>query len=240
MPGFPKWTITTCQQVSWRCIKAGKPDVLKPLLTRLLNHLVNQNSWAREQLQPFAGRAVRFNLPPVSTTITILEDGGLAASGEAAQPEATITIPFSAALRLLADDDKANSLITLEGDAELAAVFSRVLRNMQWDYEEDLSKLVGDIPAHQAMEFGRKTVSGIKRQTLNVAQMFSEYWQEEQPIIAKKRHVENFIKDVDALRDDAERLEKRVAKFESMLPGVMEKTTTTEPPEEHLKEKPAS
>jgi ubiquinone biosynthesis accessory factor UbiJ len=218
--------------------------MLKPLLTRLLNHLVNQNSWARAQLQPFAGRAVRFNLPPVSATITILEDGGLAASGEAAEPEATVTIPPTAALRLLANDDKANSLITLEGDAELAAVFSRVLRNMQWDYEEDLSKLVGDIPAHQAMELGRKTVAGIKRQSLNVAQMFSEYWQEEQPLIAKKRHVENFIRDVDRLRDDVERLQKRVAKLGSTLSAGIEEVNAEESRaklhKEHIKEKPAS
>jgi ubiquinone biosynthesis protein UbiJ len=214
--------------------------MLKPLLTRLLNHLVNQNSWAREQLQPFAGRAVRFNIPPVSATITILEDGGLAAAGDTAEPEATVTIPFSTALGLLADDDKASSLITLEGDAALAAVLSRVLRNMQWDYEEDLSKLVGDIPAHQAMEFGRKTMVGIKRQTLNVAQMFSEYWQEEQPMIAKKRHVEKFVKDVDLLRDDAERLEKRIGKLESRLSESNERTASVKSRAKLSKEKPAS
>jgi ubiquinone biosynthesis protein UbiJ len=187
--------------------------MLKPLLTQLLNHLINQNSWARVQLQPFAGRAVRFNIPPLSATITVLEDGGLAMAGETAEPEATVTIPFLVALRVLADDEAATTLITLDGDTELAAALGKVLRNIQWEYEEDLSQLIGDAAAHQIGDFGQKAASEAKRQTLNVAQMFSEYWQEEQPLIAKKRHVEKFLKEVDALREDVERFEKRLEKL---------------------------
>jgi ubiquinone biosynthesis protein UbiJ len=187
--------------------------MLKPLLTQLLNHLINQNGWAREQLQPFAGGTVRFIIPPIGATVTVLEDGGLAMAGETAEPGATVTIPFSVALRLLADDEAANTLITLEGDTELAAALGKVLRNIQWEYEEDLSQLIGDVAAHQIGEFGREAVSEAKRQSLNVAQMFSEYWQEEQPLIAKKRHVENFLKEVDALREDVERFEKRLEKL---------------------------
>lgn len=164
-------------------------------------------------MRPFSGRTVRFIIPPISATVTVLEDGGLAMAGETARPDATVTIPFSVALRLLADDETANTLITLEGDTELATALGKVLRNIQWEYEEDLSQLIGDIPAHQLGEFSRKAASEAKRQTLNVAQMFSEYWQEEQPLIAKKRHVERFAKEVDALREDVERLEKRLGKL---------------------------
>lgn len=164
-------------------------------------------------MQPFSGKAVRFILPPISATVIVLEDGGLAMAGETAEPEATITIPFSVALRLLADDEAANTLITLEGDTELAATLGKVLRNVQWEYEEDLSQLIGDAAAHQVGKIGRKAASEAKRQTLNVAQMFSEYWQEEQPLIAKKRHVEHFLKEVDALREDVERFEKCLEKL---------------------------
>ena len=52
-----------------------------------------------------------------------------------------------------------------------------------------------------------------KQQAVNFAEMAAEYWQEESPLIAKKRHVEDFVKKVDVLRDDVERLEKRLAKL---------------------------
>ena len=196
--------------------------MFKPIITRLLKHLINQNSWAREQLQPYGGKSVCFNIPPVSATLTVLEDGGLALAGESitggsTTAEATVTIPFPVALRLLANDEGATTLITLEGDTELATVLAKVLRNMSWEYEEDLSKIIGDAPAHEVAELGRKAFSEVKKQTVNVAEMLAEYWQEEQPLIAKKRHVEQFVKDVDALRDDAERLGKRLEKLEAKL-----------------------
>lgn len=191
--------------------------MLKPILTRLLNHLINQNTWAKEQLQPFGGKTVKFNIPPISATLTVLEDGGLAMAGESSSPDASISIPLPVAIRLLANDDSAATLATLEGDTELSATLAKILRGMSWEYEEDLSKLIGDIPAHQIAEFGRKATAEIKSQSVNLAQMLSEYWQEEQPIIAKKRHVDTFNQEVDSLREATERLEKRIAKLSEKI-----------------------
>lgn len=191
--------------------------MFKPLLTRLLNHLINQNVWAKDQLQPFGGKTVKFTIPPFSAHLTVLEDGGLAMAGESSTADASITVPPSVALRLLANDDAASTLATLEGDTELAATLAKVLRGMSWEYEEDLSKVIGDIPAHQLAEFGRKASHEIRSQSLNLMQMLVEYWQEEQPMLAKKRHVEAFNQEVDTLREDTERLEKRIEKLSDKI-----------------------
>lgn len=187
--------------------------MFEPLITRILNHLVNQNEWAREQLQPYSGKAVLFIIPPARMKLIVLEDGGLAAAGEAAEAAAKVTLPVSVAMRLLAGDANAETLLTVEGDTDLALTLSKVLRNMSWEYEEDLSKVIGDVPAHQLAEFGRKAVSEVRKQSLNIADMFAEYWQEEQPLIAKKRHVNHFMQEVADLRDQVERLEKRLDKL---------------------------
>ncbi len=191
--------------------------MFKPLITRVLNHLVEQNAWAKAQLAPLAGKSVIFNIPPASTTLTILENGGLAVAGDAAVAEASISMTASVALRLLAKDESANTLVLIEGDSELATSLAKVLRNLRWEYEEDLSHLIGDAPAHQLAELGRSTVDGVKKQSLNLAEMLSEYWQEEQPLIAKKRHVETFNNQVDELRDDVERFAKRLEKLASQI-----------------------
>lgn len=191
--------------------------MFEPLITRLMNHLVDQNAWARDQLKPFAGKTAAFWIPPARLKLTILEDGGLAAAGETAEVSAKVTLPPSAALRLLAGDANAEALATVDGDTELAAALSRVLRNMSWEYEEDLSKLIGDIPAHQIAGFGRKTIAEIRKQGLNLAEMFAEYWQEEQPLIAKKRHIQQFMHEAERLRDDVERLDKRLDKLTAAL-----------------------
>ena len=197
--------------------------MFKQIATQILNHLVCQNAWAREQLLPFAGKSVRFNIVPLTATLIVLEDGGLAMTGEASEPDASVTLPPTVAVRLLASDEAVSTLVTLEGDNELASALSRVLRNMSWEYEEDLSRVIGDIPAHQLAQFGRRVAKESKRQAISLAGMFTEYWQEEQPLIAKKRHVQQFVKDVDTLREDVERLAKYTEKLQAKIQEKTEK-----------------
>lgn len=191
--------------------------MFKPLLTRLLKHLIDQNGWAKAELLPFAGRAVQFAIPPASAAIIVLEDGGLALAGETITPEAIVRMAPTTALRILSGDEAAHRLIDIEGDVELGAALAQVMRGLRWEYEEDLSRIIGDAPAHELAAFGRNIATGIRRQSWNLAEMLSEYWQEEQPMLAKKRHVQRFIDEVDVLRDDAERLAKRIEKLEAGL-----------------------
>jgi ubiquinone biosynthesis protein UbiJ len=187
--------------------------MLKALSTRLLQHLVAQNSWANAMLQPFAAKSVQFNVGFMSTSLVILENGSLAIAGETNIPDATVNIPPSLLLRLIAKDETAKLQISIEGDTHLAAELAKVFANMRWDYEDDLSKLVGDIPANKIGNFARNATNSVKETSINLAEMLSEYWQEEKPMIAKKHHVEEFNIQVDTLRADVARFEKKLAKL---------------------------
>lgn len=187
--------------------------MLKALSTRVLQHLISQNSWANAMLQPFEGKSVQFKIASLSTSLVILEDGGLAIAGETNTPDATVTMSLSLALRLMAKDEAAKRLISIEGDTHLAAELAKVFANIRWDYEDDLSKLVGDISANKLGTLSRNTAKSVKETSINLAEMLSEYWQEEKPMIAKKRHVEAFITQVDTLRADVDRLDKKLAKL---------------------------
>ena len=187
--------------------------MLKALTTRLLQHLISQNSWASSLLQPFAGKSVRINVSFISTSLVILENGNLATAGETNLPDATLTISPSLVLRLLAKDEAANRQINIEGDTQLVAELAKVLSNMRWDYEDDLSNLIGDVPANKIGTFARGAVSSVKETGKNLTDMLSEYWQEEMPLIAKKRHVEQFNAEVDTLGADVARFEKKLAKL---------------------------
>jgi ubiquinone biosynthesis protein UbiJ len=188
-----------------------------------LNHLLRQNAWAATRLQPYAGKTVRFNLPLVSSTVTLVDGGEFVPAIENAIPNATITLTPMAALRRIAgqplqplqplqpDDYR------MEGDAELATSVGNVLQQLEWEYEEDLSRVIGDIPAQQLVSFGKQAVHEGRRQIESLAGMFAEFWLEEQPLIAKKRHLEQFATEVDTLRNDVERLEKQLAKLAASL-----------------------
>jgi len=187
--------------------------MFKPLAAEFLQHITHQNNWSRKHLLAFAGKVVQFNIALIKTKLLILEDGSLGVAPNHAEVDASVYIPPSLALRLMAKDEAAKMLIAIDGDTHLATELGKVFQHMRWDIEEDLSKVIGDIPANKIGSASKKTIAAVKKQTINLAEMLAEYWQEEKPILAKKWQVEQFNVDVDTLRSDFTRLEKRLNKL---------------------------
>ena len=179
-----------------------------------LNHLLRQNSWAAPLLRPYAGKVVKIALPPLSATLAIDRTGEFESTPADSIVDAAITVSPGGALRMLFDREATAGAATIDGDAELGAAVGKVLRGLRWDAEEDLSRIVGDIPAHELSRAGAHVKQEIARQARSAATMLSEFWLEEQPMLAKKRHLEQFSRDVDNLRDATARLAKRLERLE--------------------------
>jgi ubiquinone biosynthesis protein UbiJ len=115
--------------------------------------------------------------------------------------------------RLAAGEEAAYREIEMQGDMELAQEVSYLARNLSWDAEEDLSKVVGDIAAHRIASGARELRHWGRDAGLRVAQGAAEYWTEESPLIASRVKVRAFVQEVSDLRDAVERLEKRIEKL---------------------------
>jgi ubiquinone biosynthesis protein UbiJ len=181
-----------------------------PPTAAALNHVLKSASWARERLRPFAGKIARLAVAPFTITLTILESGEVANATSATAPDATFTLTPGVALRMLAADPDAWQQVVVTGDTALAREILYIAQNLQWDVEEDLSRVFGDVAAHRMV----KTAKGLRRWQRDsadgLARAAAAYWTEERPLIAGKQDVERFIREVDNLRDDVARLEKRV------------------------------
>lgn len=184
-----------------------------PIAAQFLQHLTQQNNWSRKHLIEFAGKVVQFNIAFTETNLLILDDGSLGMAADNAKADANIHITPSLALRLIAKDETAKMLIRIEGDSHLATELGKVLQLMHWDIEEDLSKVMGDIPANKITLATKKVFSSAKEKSTNLTEMLIEYWQEEKPILAKRWRVESFITEVDTLNSDAARFEKKLDKL---------------------------
>ncbi|HQN66013.1 MAG TPA: hypothetical protein PLP44_10130 [Methylophilus sp.] len=191
--------------------------MLKPALTSLMQHICAQNNWAKPYLITYAGKTLCMDFSIMKMPLQVLEDGSLSVAGETALADATVHIPPSLAIRLLAKDEAARQQIRIEGDTHLAADFAKVIQHMRWDAAEDVSRIIGDIPAQKISDFSQHSVKEIKHQLTNLAEMLAEYWQEEIPVLAKKRQVETFNASVDTLVSDVDRLEKRADKLSQKL-----------------------
>jgi ubiquinone biosynthesis protein UbiJ len=175
-----------------------------------LNHLLRANTWARDALKPHAGKTASFRCLPFITRLTVLDSGEVAPAAAEAAPAVTLTLTPGLMLRVAARDDGVWRDVVIDGDTAFAGTIHHLWQHLRWDAEEDLSKFVGDAAAHRIAESGRTLQQWAQGSGDNLARSFAEYWTEEQPLIAVKPDVARFIADVDQLRDDTARLEKRI------------------------------
>ena len=184
--------------------------MFEALAVPAINRLLRANSWALESLRAHAHKTALFVCPPFALKMTVLETGELAAANAEANPDATISATPGVLLRLAARDESAWNAADVAGDVQFAAAIDQVRRNLEWDYEEDLSRVFGDVAAHRLASAARELDRWGRESVLSVGRALTEYATHESPVLANPRAIDEFNADIDALRDDVERLEKRL------------------------------
>ena len=179
------------------------------LTTPALNHLLAQNAWARVKLAPFAGKLFQLRLPPAVLNFS-LDASGFVQQATGGTPDATLVATPTGFLRYLAVEPRDPNLITIEGDAEFGAALREILSQLTWEAEEDLSRLFGDVLAHRIAGFARSWFTWREQSFKNLALGASEYFTEEQPLLAKPRHLVQFTQEVAAVEVAVNDLDKRI------------------------------
>ena len=121
--------------------------------------------------------------------------------GQVKNPDASISMPIKSLINQILH--KENKNIAIKGDIDLAKEVSEILKKIKWDVEEDLSKIIGDVAANRVFNESKKI-------TINIAEAFKEYWEEEKPLIAKKNRVHQFLAEIDNISEDVERIEAKI------------------------------
>ena len=176
-----------------------------------LNHLLEAEAWARDKLRPYAAQCVEFRSPPLpALCLEILDTGLLRRAAEDAVPTLVVNIGPGALPAMLRGEDALLREIGIEGNADLAGTVQYLFRHLRWDIAEDLSKVFGDVVAERMVREGKRFAAWNLEAAEKLAQNFSEYLIEEQPLLARPADVRQFLADADQLRDDLARLEKRI------------------------------
>jgi len=192
------------------------PALLRAPVSSGINHLLRSAAWARERLRAYAGRTVFFSAPPFSVALAILPTGEVADADRNSPHDIRIALTPGLALRLLAGDESAWTEIRFEGNTELGRDTLYVARNLRWDAGEDLSRVFGDIVAHRIVTAGNDMHSWLRSAAGHFARSAAAYWTEEQPLVAVRYQVEAFNLEIDALRDDVARIEKRIERLDAL------------------------
>jgi len=134
-------------------------DEVQRRIVLLFNHVLQQENEARLRLAKQKGRVVLVQWRTLTMKLMATPAGLLDQVSRADQPDLLLTIaeesPFALAQVALSGN---KPVVRIEGDVQLAAEVSWLVDHVRWDLEEDLSRVIGDIPAHTLAQAARKGV----------------------------------------------------------------------------------
>jgi len=161
----------------------------------LLNALLDREAWARERLVSFAGQAAELRLPLwPSLRICIAPEGRLQAGGP--EPSAAIT------------------LRGIEGTSALADELRYLARHLRADFEEELSRLFGDVAAERIGATVRSFANWQHDAALRVTDALADYAIDERRALVRRMELDDLAAGIAQLTSALATLEERISRLD--------------------------
>lgn len=129
-----------------------------------LNHVLAQEPEATTRLVRQKGRVVLVQWRAFSLRLVVTPAGLLDVADAGASPDLTLEVtdesPFVLAQSALRGDKPA---IRIAGDVQLAAEINWLVDHVRWDVEEDLARVIGDVPAHTVAQVGQRMAQALRQ-----------------------------------------------------------------------------
>lgn len=190
------------------------------LLEEIINRALRLDPATLARLAELQGKVIRLRTAGDSALeiFVLPEESGLRLRTEYDRdPDVTLTgdIPVIlrfAARRLLPEVVAAGE-VQISGDIDLGQRFQRLLEQADIDWEEQLARVLGDVPARQVGN-ALRGFGGWSRQTLRTLQQdLGEYLQEESRLLPVRPRANAFRRSVETLERDLQGLEQRLARL---------------------------
>lgn len=197
---------------------AGAARFLSPvygLLERALNDALRYDPATRQQLAEHKGRvlAVECLRPPVSAYFLFTAEGVEIYDACETTVDAAIRAGALGLLRQLAAEHPevapAGGDVQVSGDTRFVQDIVRIARDIDVDWEEPLARIVGDVAARQVGELVRGFAGFLKRTATSLRHDGEDYLRYELDLLPSRLAVREFLRDIDDLRFDADRVEAR-------------------------------
>lgn len=129
-----------------------------------LNHVLQQEPEAQQRLVRQQGRVVRFQWRFVTMELVATPAGLLDLAPPGSLPELSLSViddnPFEIARATLRGDKPSVQIV---GDVQLAAEVNWLVDHVRWDVEDDLARVIGDVPAHAIGNAVRRVVGALRQ-----------------------------------------------------------------------------
>lgn len=196
------------------------PTALCAALESAINRVLALDPEALARLRAMQGKVIAIELRGVNIALYLLPEAGRinVFSQFDGTPDTVLRgTPLSMArmgLTPRAGDVLFAGDVEITGDVELGQQFRALLDTLDIDWEEHLSHVTGDVIAHQVGKTVRGALHWGRQSLATAGQNLKEYLQEERRTLPTPGEVEDYLAQIDTLRNDVDRLAARIARLE--------------------------
>lgn len=192
-------------------------------LTKAINHYLGLDSESKPRLKKLQGKTITVELLPLHFTFQcVFTENHVNIKADELQTADTkiCGTPLQMLSVMVAKDERqrffAEDLI-IEGDAEVGQQAVELFDELNIDWEEYFSRVVGDVPAYHAGRFMRGMRAWLQRTEKNFAQDINEFVHEEMGWLPAREALQDFFHDIDTLRMDVDRMEVTIKNLDTYL-----------------------
>ena len=200
-------------------------SLMTPVIATI-NHLLAQEPWARQQLAVHAGKLACIDTGAVALRLRVDSAGMLAAAPADMPANVTIRVKLSDMPLILQNRERAFSYVKIEGDAEFANAISQLSKGLRWEAEHDLEKVVGPMLATRLVAGAKDAAAFVRTGQQKLAENVAEYFLDEQSMLIRPSTLQEYSTGVTRVRDDVERLAKRLARLEKAAAAVQPQSSS--------------
>ncbi|WP_022954488.1 ubiquinone biosynthesis accessory factor UbiJ [Leucothrix mucor] len=193
------------------------PVSILALIEIALNAYLRLDGEALTNCASLEGKIIALNLKGPALTLYFLPSTqDIQVLGEyVGEPDATIRGSVAGLMRLGASNDSVSTLLETDveilGDLRSAEAFSKILSDASIDWEEILSKWVGDAAAFQVGSAVRSLNGWLKDSSESMKLNTAEYLSEESRVLPAEAEVREYMDKVDEVRMAVDRLSARIS-----------------------------
>jgi ubiquinone biosynthesis protein UbiJ len=193
-----------------------------PKAAKLINFYLKLDPAALDNLRKLSGNILKIEMPSLSINFYIkITDTGIELIQHYTGLADTIIrgTPLSLLSLLNQNNEKTHAVlqnqnITIIGNIEIAQEFKNIFSTLEIDWEEYLSKIIGDPLAHALMYKLHGFSTWIKSTEKSMQRNLNEYLHEEVNLFPPHLACSDLYTDIDDLRDEVERLSQRVQRIQ--------------------------
>lgn len=196
-----------------------KPDPLRERLGRVLEGALNRaldlDVETRQRLSMLEGRRIGVQLRGTNVALAIRVDDERLRVGPhwEATPELNLRAAPGGLISMLMrrdEDDTPVGQVEISGDAELARRVQKLAAGFSPDFEEAFARAFGDVLGVPIARAFRRALGWSRATAKAFAQNTAEYLRDESRDLIAPTEMDEFLDDVDTLRERAERFEARL------------------------------